>query len=63
MRIDNSAHQQARSKSWNTCIVLCEEYKATFSDEGIHINADGEEVFIGFMFVDAPKELRDAAEV
>ena len=43
---------------------LCEEYGAEFyyknDDDGIHIGADGYEVFVGYM-LDPAKELRDAA--
>lgn len=46
---------------------LCEEYKAelgyTTSDDGIHVELGGREVFSGWFFQDSgPAELREAAK-
>lgn len=71
MRFFNEAKEiemamTTRQKTFlNKLADLCEEYEAEFGyitdDEGIHINVDGEEIFVGFLY-DAPKELRNAAD-
>jgi len=43
--------------------ILCDEYNAQFDyttdDDGIHINVEGKEVFIGFLDESASRELRN----
>ena len=54
----------------NLLADLCEEYNAEFSyttdDNGIHITADGSEVFVGFMSHETgytSDKLREAADL